>query len=88
MGSAVGPAGLLRQLAAQATRPDNRGWLGEITVPVLVITGRDDDVCPAAAQEEIVAAVPRAEHVVLDCGHMSPLEQPAGLAAALAAWRR
>ena len=87
MGRAVGAAGLVRQLSAQATRPDNREWLSEISIPVVVVTGRDDEVCPAAAQEEIVAAIPQAEHVVLECGHMSPMERPVELADVLSGYR-
>lgn len=85
MAESVGSAGLLRQLAAQATRPDSTGLLGSIRCPTLVVTGALDDVCPAAAQEELVEAIPGAEHLVLEgVGHTSPLEAPERVAQALA----
>ena len=45
--------------------------------PLLVIVGDSDLLTPAAHSEEIAAAVPSAELVVLeDCGHMLMLEYP------------
>jgi pimeloyl-ACP methyl ester carboxylesterase len=85
--AAVGPDGLLRQLSMQASRDDGRPWLARIEVPTLVLSGSADGVCPPAIQAEIVAAVPGATHVTLDgAGHMTPLEHPAEVAAALRHW--
>jgi 4-hydroxy-2-oxoheptanedioate aldolase len=87
MAATVGAPGLLRQLRAQASRPDGRPSLPSIAVPLLVVSGADDEVCPCALQEELVGAVPGSEHIVLDgVGHMSALEAPAAVAQALAAW--
>jgi 4-hydroxy-2-oxoheptanedioate aldolase len=87
MADAVGPRGLLRQLAAQATRPDSRPSLGAVRAPTLVVTGADDAVCPPALQEELAAGIPGADHVTIEgAGHMAALEDPAAVREALEAW--
>jgi 2-keto-3-deoxy-L-rhamnonate aldolase RhmA/pimeloyl-ACP methyl ester carboxylesterase len=87
MAHAVGPAGLLRQLAAQEGRPDGRPGLGDVRVPTLVLSGAEDDVCPPELQRELAAGVPGAHHVVAPgAGHLAPLEDPDATAAALVAW--
>jgi pimeloyl-ACP methyl ester carboxylesterase len=87
MARAVGPRGLRRQLAAQASRPDSRPWLAAIAVPTLVLTGAKDAICPRELQEELVAGIPGARHAVVEgAGHMAPLEEPAAVAAELNTW--
>ena len=87
MGRALGVAGLLRQLAAQGTRPDNRPSLAQITVPTLVVSGALDQVCPPALQSELAAAIPGAVHEILDgVGHMSPIEAPGRVGTLLLDW--
>jgi pimeloyl-ACP methyl ester carboxylesterase len=87
MAGAVGPRGLLRQLSAQATRPDSRPSLAGIRAPTLVVTGAEDAVCPPGLQEELAAGIPGARHVTIDgAGHMAALEDPAAVAAALEEW--
>lgn len=83
----VGDEGFLRQLAAQATRPDSLDSLPAIRVPVLVLSGGRDEVCPPHLQQEIVDRCPDAELVtVASGGHMLPLECPDQVAAAVAGW--
>lgn len=49
--------------------------LGELTVPILIVTGRHDRICLAEASEEMTADLPKAElEVFEDCGHMVMLE--------------
>ena len=87
MASKVGPDGFLRQLQAQAGRPDSTGMLHTIDVRCLVVSGAGDEVCPPSIQAELAAAVARAEHVEIPgAGHMTPLDRPAEVAAALTAW--
>jgi len=88
MAASVGKDGFLRQLSAQSSRPDSRPSLTEtVTVPTLVLSGALDEVSPPALQEELAGALPHARHVVLvGCGHMSPLESPDAVAAALRDW--
>jgi pimeloyl-ACP methyl ester carboxylesterase len=83
----VGPEGFLRQLSVQASRLDARPHLIDISVPTLVLSGSDDTVCPAEIQAELAAAIPGAVHVTIDgAGHMSPLDHPCAVAAALGDW--
>jgi pimeloyl-ACP methyl ester carboxylesterase len=83
----VGPDGLLRQLAAQATRPDSRASVGAIDVPVLVLSGERDAICPPALQQELASLCPRAIlETVAGAGHMAPLEEPARVTALLRTW--
>ena len=59
------------------------GWtvmdrLGEITVPTLVMAGRDDFVFPPECQRELAAGIPGASlRIVERAGHSPDLEQPA-----------
>lgn len=83
----VGAEVFLRQLAAQAARPDSRPRLGRIAVPTLVVTGELDRTCPAALQAELAAAIPGAEHhTIQGAGHMCPIEAPTVLAGHLRRW--
>ncbi len=87
MAASIGRDGFLRQQTAIMGRPDNRSLLAAIRVPTLVLCGRDDQLTPPALSEEVAAAVPGAELVLVDeCGHVSPLERPDIVTAALAAW--
>lgn len=60
-----------------------KGWtvmdrLGEITVPTLVMAGRDDFVFPPECQEQLAAAIPGARLRIIDrAGHNPHEEQPA-----------
>jgi len=83
----IGGAGLLRQLEAQISRPDSRDRLAEIAVPVLVVSGELDEISPAALQQELVEAIPGADHAVIGgSGHMTPFEAPHEVAAHLRRW--
>jgi proline iminopeptidase len=58
------------------------GWtvmdqLGNITVPTLVIAGRDDFIFPPEHQRELAAAIPHARLLLIDrAGHNPDAEQP------------
>jgi pimeloyl-ACP methyl ester carboxylesterase len=87
MAHAVGPRGMRRQLAAQATRPDSRPALRDIVVPTLVLTGAEDRICPRPLQEELAAGISGARHAVVEgAGHMAALDQPEDVAAHLKTW--
>lgn len=63
------------------------GRLGEISCPVLVVTGGRDVSTPLAGHgETLLAAMPGAQHAHLDCAHLAPIEAPAALAGALRAF--
>lgn len=87
MADDVGTQVLDHQLAAQATRVDERPALARVAVPTLVLAAREDRLCPLDRHEEIAALVPGARLEVLDgVGHLSPLEAPDRVAAALERW--
>ena len=51
--------------------------LGEITQPVLVLTGRHDRTCTVAAAEATAAGISNAELRILEhSGHMTFVEEP------------
>ena len=83
----VGAEGFVREQHATMGRADSRPMLGSIRVPTLVIVGRQDLTTPLARAEEMAATIPNARLVVIEeCGHMSPLEKPAEVTAALRKW--
>jgi pimeloyl-ACP methyl ester carboxylesterase len=52
--------------------------LGEITVPTLVIAGRDDFLFPPEHQRQLAAAIPGARLQIIErAGHNPHVEQPA-----------
>lgn len=80
----VGPDGLLRQLAAQHTRPDSLPTLSALSVATLVVSGELDMVCPPALQRELADGIPTARLVEVEgAGHLSPLDSPGSIAGLL-----
>ena len=87
MARAVGFEAYERQLRTAISRPDSRPFLGAIEVPTLVLVGDSDPLTPLPHSEEIASAVRGARlKVVPDCGHLSPIEQPAQVSEALVQW--
>lgn len=87
MAERVGQAAFLRQQRAILSRPDSRSDLGHIRCPALALCGRNDVLTPVPLSEEIAAGIPGAQLVVLeDCGHLSTIEQPDAVNAALETW--
>ncbi len=83
----VGRDAFIRQQTAILGRPDSRPGLSRIRVPTVVICGRQDQATPVEAAREIAADIDGARLVVIeDCGHLSTLERPAAVNAALRAW--
>ena len=83
----VGAAAYQRNQKAIAGRADSRAVLGTITCPTLVLCGRQDMATPLALHEEMAKGIPGARLVVIeDCAHLSPLERPNEVTAALRDW--
>jgi pimeloyl-ACP methyl ester carboxylesterase len=81
------PAIFDAQIRALLGRPDAGPQLPGITCPTLLLTGAEDGWSPPAAHQAMQRAIPGAALVVVpDCGHMSTLEVPAAVNAALADW--
>jgi pimeloyl-ACP methyl ester carboxylesterase len=87
MGRDTGPDTFERQQTALMSRPDSRPTLARIRCPTLVLTGAQDLLTPVAEHELMASAIPGATlEIVADCGHLSTLEKPSAVNAALAAW--
>jgi pimeloyl-ACP methyl ester carboxylesterase len=87
MAREIGAEGFVRQQTAIMGRPDSRPLLVEIEVPTVVIVGRHDQATPLVRSQEMAADIATSRLVVLeDCGHMTPLEKPADVTAALRRW--
>lgn len=70
-------AGIIGALRAMRDRPDARPGLASISVPTLIVVGRDDTLTPPAKSEEMASAIPGSKLVVIDgAGHLANLEQP------------
>ncbi|MGC2856397.1 alpha/beta fold hydrolase [Novispirillum sp. DQ9] len=83
----VGADAFIRQQRAIMERPDGRDDLARITVPTLVLCGREDKLTPPKVHQEMADRLPNGALVVLDdCGHMAPLEQPAAVNAVFRYW--
>ena len=80
----AGPQAAVRQLHAIKARADHRALLPRIQAKTRVVSARGDAVVPPAMSEEMVALLPNGSLEWLEpAGHMTPLEQPARLAALL-----
>lgn len=89
MASDTGADAFVRQQKAIMSRPDARPLLAGIRCPTMVLVGDGDRLTPPDLAQEICAAIPEARLVVVpDCGHLSTVEQPMAVNAALAEWLR
>jgi pimeloyl-ACP methyl ester carboxylesterase len=87
MAARLGKDGFLRKQRAITGRVDGRPHLPRIACPTLVLCGREDASTPLPLHEEMAALVPGARlEVVERCGHMSAMERPAEVTAALRRW--
>jgi pimeloyl-ACP methyl ester carboxylesterase len=87
MAGEVGADGFVREQTAIMARPDSRPLMAGIDVPTVVIVGRQDQSTPLPRAQEMATDIANARLVVIEeCGHMSPLEKPAEVSAALRRW--
>ena len=83
----IGADGFVREQQAILGRVDSRPLLVEIDMPAVVIVGRQDMATPLPRSQEMAADIANAQLVILEeCGHVSPLERPAEVSAALRRW--
>lgn len=69
---------------AMAARPETAAVLGAVSVPVAIVVGEEDVFTPPSAAQAMAELAPDATlRVVAGAGHLSPLEAPADVAAAL-----
>ena len=87
MTARVGRDTFLRQQAAIISRIDSRPGLSNIHCPTLVLCGHEDKATPVELHREIASDIPNARLVVVpECGHLSPLERPEAVNAAMRVW--
>lgn len=87
MAAALGPEAFVRQSRALQSRPDQRATLAAATCPAILLCGSADAPCPVARTQLMAAAMPHAVVAILDgVGHLSTLEAPDKVNAALAGW--
>lgn len=78
------PETVVAALEGMARRPDRTPLLEGISVPTLVIVGEEDVLAPPDLAEEMAGRIPDARLVVIPgAGHMTPIEAPAEVTAAL-----
>lgn len=83
----TGPARFIRQQKAIMGRPSYEASLAAIRCPTLIIVGEDDALTPRFMSEDMADAIRGSELVVVpDCGHLSTLENPVAVNAALERW--
>ena len=87
MANNTGKDAFVRQERAIISRADSLALLSAIDCSTLVLCGRQDALTPLARHEEIAASIKGARlEVIEDCGHLSTLEKPAEVSAALRRW--
>jgi pimeloyl-ACP methyl ester carboxylesterase len=83
----TGAEAYIRQQTAIIHRCDSRPHLAAIACPTLVLVGDADQLTPPALAQEIAAGIAGAQlTVVPGSGHLSTLEQPQRVTAALVEW--
>jgi pimeloyl-ACP methyl ester carboxylesterase len=87
MAERVGVEAFARQQEAIAHRSDARPSLALVACPTLVLFGELDALTPPDAHHELARLLPDARIRSLPlCGHLSPIEDPRGVTAALRDW--
>jgi pimeloyl-ACP methyl ester carboxylesterase len=87
MAEAVRAEEFVRQEEAIIGRPDSRMDLPSIACPTLVLCGREDALMPVHVHVEMVSLIPNSRlHVAEGCGHLSTLERPEEVTAAMLRW--
>ncbi|HEY4169786.1 MAG TPA: alpha/beta hydrolase [Reyranella sp.] len=87
MAAEVGADGFCREQTAMIARADSRPLLVEIRQPTLVLVGRQDVATPLVRAQEMAADISHSQLLVIEqSGHMTPLEKPSEVSAALRRW--
>ena len=87
MNDRLGAALYSSQQEAIIARADSRKLLPKIQCPTIVICGTHDQRTPPVNSWEIASAVVGSElHLLAECGHCSPIEDPDAVNNLLGAW--
>jgi pimeloyl-ACP methyl ester carboxylesterase len=80
-------AGVMTALWRSLSAADHRPVLGRISVPTLVVNGRQSRIYQPATSDWLAARIPAAQRLTIDnAGHSPQLEQPFAVNQALAAF--
>jgi pimeloyl-ACP methyl ester carboxylesterase len=78
------PAGVAWSQRAMAARPDRTAVLAALGLPALVLVGAEDAQTPLIEAAHLAEALGVPQEVVPEAGHLTAVEQPEAVAAALA----
>jgi pimeloyl-ACP methyl ester carboxylesterase len=82
-----GADAFITQQIAIRERPDSRPALAAIACPTMVLVGESDVLTPPELAQELAAHIGGAQLVVIpESGHLTTLEQPEAVTAALTEW--
>ena len=77
MATNIGQNTFINQQKAILSRIDSRDDLKDINIDTLIICGRQDEITPIEIMQEIHDNIKKSNfHIIENCGHLSPLEQP------------
>ena len=83
----IGKEAFVRQQRAIMSRADSLPLLASINCPTLVLCGRQDALTPLSGHEQIASNIEGSQlEIIEDCGHLSTLEVPAAVNAAMRRW--
>jgi len=78
------PETIAHALAAMRDRPDQTEVLARIAVPTLLIVGEKDGITPPDVMRAMQQKIPQSQmKIITGSGHMSPMEQPGQVNAAM-----
>ena len=84
---ATDPKAIAATGRGMAERRDATEMLGQIDCTTLVLVGQHDALTPPEEMEKIAEGIPNSRFVTIpDAGHMSPMEKPADVNAAITAF--
>jgi pimeloyl-ACP methyl ester carboxylesterase/uncharacterized protein (DUF1330 family) len=87
MAERTGVESYIRQQQAVMSRADTRAELARFACPTLVLCGRQDAITPLSMSIEMAELIPNARLCIIEaCGHLSTLEKPHEVSAALRTW--
>ena len=87
MAMQLGPETFLSQSEALASRPDQQDNLKLVTVPSLILCGKEDRLCPLDRHVLLAQLICGARLEIIDgAGHLPTLEQPEATNTALRIW--
>jgi pimeloyl-ACP methyl ester carboxylesterase len=87
MAEETGAEAFVRQERAIMSRGDSRLLLSRIRCPTLVLVGESDELTPPELAKEIAGGIAGSRLVVVpECGHLSTIERPEPVNAAMREW--